>query len=158
MQNQVKILLEEGGRLPVLASKGAIAYDLYCPKNTIIKTGRQVVPLNFRIEIPEGFEGKIEPRSGFTVKGFEGHALSDTECKLETHRFDADVYTGKIDSDYRGIVGVLVVNRDHPFILSEGTRFAQLSFYKVLLPELLEVSELSSTERADGGFGHSGTH
>ena len=134
--------------IPTKANKGAAAYDVYTPESIIVKTGRQIIPLDFAIEIPHGYEAKIEPRSGYSSKGMEG-LLSITEKR----RFDCDVIQGKIDSDYRGCVGVIVKNNDVPFMLERGQRIAQLTIYKVEDSEFKEVKELAKTERGDGGFG-----
>ena len=68
-------------------------------------------------------------------------------------RFDCDVIQGKIDSDYRGCLGVIVDNKDVEFRIMRGTRIAQLTFYKVEDVTFEEVEELTQTERGDGGFG-----
>ena len=157
MENRIKILLEENGKLPTLASSGSVAYDLYIPEDTVINKGRQVISLQFRLELPHQYEAKIEARSGFSLKGMQGYYPISGPYQSE-HRYDADVLTGKIDSDYRGIVGVIIrSNEDKPFLLKEGTRIAQLSIYKVHTPGFEIVTELSETERGEGGFGHSGT-
>lgn len=71
-------------------------------------------------------------------------------------RFNCDVIQGKIDSDYRGCLGVIINNQDEEFIIPRGTRIAQLTFYKVEDVEFEEVEELTQTERNDGGFGSTG--
>jgi dUTP pyrophosphatase len=155
---------------PRLATGGAVAYDLYVPKDTVIHKGRQIVPLDFAIEIPEGYEAKIEPRSGFSSKGMEGYQvvvgqkLTDGQviegryCNLESSRFDADVLVGKIDWDYRGNVGVIVKSyEDEDFLIKAGTRIAQMTFYQIFAWDLEEVAELSETDRGEGGFGSTGT-
>lgn len=134
--------------MPKKATEGAAAYDVYAPECKIINTGRQIISLDFAIELPYGYEAKIEPRSGFSSKGMEG-VYSDTEKR----RFDCDVIQGKIDSDYRGCVGVIVKNNDIPFLLERGTRIAQLTIYKVEDAEFEIVDELTQTDRGDGGFG-----
>ncbi len=71
-------------------------------------------------------------------------------------RFNADVLTGKIDPGYKGNIGVIVKNDDdRGFILTEGTRLAQLTFYRALRPRFKVVDELSCEDRG-GGFGHTG--
>ena len=134
--------------MPKRVTEGAVAFDLYVPEEVEIPRGRRIIPLGFAIEMPLGYEMKIEPRSGFSVKGMEG---------ADGLRHDADVLVGKIDSDYRGEVGVIVKNSDEGFVIAKGTRIAQATFYKTD-PEdyFTEVEELSSTERGSGGFGHTG--
>ena len=73
-------------------------------------------------------------------------------------RFKADVLEGKIDSDYRGIVHVIVENKsDEDFIILKGTRIAQMTFRRIEHPEFDVVERLGDTDRANGGFGHTGT-
>lgn len=140
--------LSELAFMPKKATEGAAAYDVYTPECRIINNGRQVIPLDFAIELPHGYEAKIEPRSGFSSKGIEGISI-DTEKR----RFDCDVIQGKIDSDYRGCVGVIVKNNDFPFLLERGPRIAKLTIYKVEDAEFEVVDELTETDRGDGGFG-----
>lgn len=143
--------LSEFAFLPKKATKGAAAYDVYTPLGVIINKGRHIIPLDFAIELPYGYEAKIEPRSGFSSKGMEG-LYSSTERR----RFDCDVLQGKIDSDYRGNVGVIVHNRDCEFLLERGTRIAQLTIYKVEDIEFEITDELNESERNNGGFGSTG--
>lgn len=179
--------LHEGARLPKKATEGSAAYDLYLAEDVIIKPGRQVIPLGFAMEMPEGIQALIDPRSGFSSKGMEGYEVLDIysyetpfgtiqgictsnpssaelpDCSvmkfvaLEPERFDCDVIEGKIDSDYRKGVGVIVHNRDNrTFLVKAGTRIAQMTFSKVESPVFEEVEELSESSR-DGGFGSTGT-
>lgn len=164
--------------IPTKATPQSVGYDLYVKQDICIEHPRQVIPLGFAIEMPDGIEAKIEPRSGFSSKGIEGFALrsetlrerlyNDITVKSEelwqridkTERFNADVLVGKVDPDYRGEVGVIIRNNepDRHFLVAKGTRIAQMTFYPVAqFPGGFEVSdELSETERADGGFGHTG--
>ena len=122
---------------------------MYVPADTVIKPERNVVPLDISIAIPSGFEGQIRPRSGFSAKGMEG---------ATTKRYDADVLLGTIDSDYRGVVGVLVKsNETEPFTITQGTRIAQLVIAPYHAEEMEECDELDNTERGAGGYGHTGT-
>lgn len=139
--------------VPVKATNGSAAYDLFAPCDMLIKPGRQVIDLRIAIELPLGYEAKIEPRSGYSAKGFAGAAASDMEPDM---RFDCDVIVGKIDSDYRGPVGVIVCNRDKAFFVKRGQRIAQLTIYSVGIADFVECDELSDTERSVGGFGHTG--
>ena len=149
MELRVKIKpLSELALLPKKATQGAAAYDVYIPKNTTIRQGRQIIPLDFAMEIPYGYEAKIEPRSGYSSKGMEGIYEIDKQ-----RRFDCDVIQGKIDSDYRGCVGVIVRNNGVQFMIERGTRIAQLTIYKVEDAEFEIVEDLSETKRGDGGYG-----
>ena len=90
---------------------------------------------------PEGYEAQIRPRSGLAAK----HGISVTNAP------------GTIDADYRGEICVLLVNLGRePFIINPGERIAQLVIARHEQPEVVEVKELSETERGAGGFGHSG--
>jgi dUTP pyrophosphatase len=153
-----------GARLPEKATAGSAAYDLYVAEDTIVRPGRQIIPLGFAMEMEDGYEALIGPRSGFSSKGMEGHRIllldaigisEDCVC-LSTKRFDCDVIEGKIDSDYRDGVGVIVHNREQRFLIKAGTRIAQMTFHKVETVEWEEVDELSESERK-GGFGSTGT-
>jgi len=170
MKVKFKKLLS-GARLPEKATKGAAAYDLYVAEDVIIRPGRSIVPLGFAMEMPEGVQALIDPRSGFSSKGMEGHRILENIIRfgeklehmdtgdfisLKPYRFNCDVIEGKIDSDYRGGVGVIVHNHDMSFFLKKGTRIAQMTFSKVESAQWEEVEELSGTDR-DGGFGSTGT-
>lgn len=138
--------------IPTKATDGAAAYDVYAPLTVLVKSGRQVIDLEFAIELPKGYEAKIESRSGYSSKGFAGviDYTSDTE-----RRFDCDVLQGKIDSDYRASIGVILCNRDRNFYIRQGQRIAQMTIYKVENAEFVP-GELSDTDRGQGGFGHTG--
>lgn len=141
-------LLSPEARLPERATEGSIGYDLFVPRQTQIVHGRQVVKLDLAFELPMGCEGKIEPRSGFSSKGMED------ELK---RRMDADVLIGKLDSDWRGNSGVIINSHEkEPFYLAAGTKIAQLTIYKVELPEWEVADKLSETARGEKGFGSSG--
>ena len=139
--------LTEDALLPVRATDGAACFDLYVPKDTPIQKGRNIIPLDIAIELPHGTYAEIRPRSGFSAKGFE----DITGC-----RRDADVLHGVCDCDYRGNVGVIVRSEDY-FIVAKGTRVAQMLIGHYLPCDLIEVEDLSSTDRGIGGFGSTGT-
>lgn len=139
--------LSEDALLPVRATDGAAGFDLFVPRDTPVRKGRNVIPLDIAIELPHGTEAQIRPRSGFSAKGFE----DVTGC-----RRDADVLIGTIDEDYRGGVGVLVKSEDY-FIIGKGTRIAQMVINEYRKCEFIEAEELSSTDRQTGGFGSTGT-
>lgn len=164
---KIKIMkLREDAILPVKATPGSAAYDVAVPEDIVIHPGRQVVPLGFALGLPEGHEAKIEARSGYSTKGFAGYIRKRKECLFffvehgdwlpREVRLDADVISGKVDSDYRGGVGVIVNSyEDRDFLVRRGQRIAQMTIYRVNKADFIEVDELDSTERS-GGFGHSG--
>lgn len=145
--------LSDGAFVPVKATEGSAAYDLFAPCDILVRPGRQVIDMKFAIELPFGYEAKIEPRSGYSSKGFAGSLASDMEPDM---RFDCDVLPGKVDSDYRNSVGVIVCNRDKAFFIKHGQRIAQLTIYSVGIADFVDVGELSETDRGMGGFGSTG--
>lgn len=109
-------------------------YSLQPLERTLVQTG-------IFLEISVGYEAQVRPRSGLALK--KGITVLNTP--------------GTIDADYRGEVGVILVNlSNQPFVINDGERIAQLIFSKVEQAEFLEVKELSSTERGDGAFGSTG--
>lgn len=164
---QVRIILEEGGILPQKATDGSAGYDLFAPEHVVINPGRNLVKLNFRLALPKGIGATANSRSGFTLKGFEGYSskeyyAADKELKIYEEsdgpsRMDADVKWGLIDSDYRGVCGVLVISHEkEPFLLAKGTKFAQMCFQRYEDVDFIPATELDDTKRK-GGFGHTGT-
>lgn len=163
----VKIQLR-GGILPTKATSGAAAYDLYVPEDVVLERGRQIIDLKFGIELPHGYAATIQPRSGFSAKGIEVDEHFDPfGCgagDITTVRIDGDVIRGLIDEDYRGNVGVIVNVAacclpfdDGYWLLKKGTRIAQMQIVEVPQVDLVEVEELSETDRGEGGFGSTGT-
>lgn len=138
--------LSEDALIPVRATDGAACFDLYVPRETAIQKGRNIIPLDLAIELPHGTYAEIRPRSGFSAKGFED---------VHGCRRDADVLHGCIDCDFRGNIGVIVRSEDY-FVVAKGTRVAQMLISNYLPCELVEVEELSSTDRGAGGFGSTG--
>lgn len=163
----VRIVLQEGGILPRKATDGSAGYDLFAPSHALIKPGRNIVPLGFRMALPMGIGATPNPRSGFTLKGFEGYKDWTASLSIdqqifepigEPSRMNADVCWGLIDMDYRGNCGVLVISHEkEPFLLARGTRFAQMCFQYYETVDFTPVEELDDTERGCGGFNSTGT-
>lgn len=153
---EVKIVLD-GGVMPKKATEGAACYDLFAPEDFKLEHGRQVLPLGFRMQLPKNMAAIVKSRSGFSSKGIE--VMYEQLCELYKKRLDADVLLGTIDSDYTGVVGVIIDVHDelvsHTFI-AKGTRIAQMQFVEVPETEFNQVDVLDETERGDGGFGHTG--
>ena len=102
---------------------------------------RALVPTGLAIEIPRGYEGQVRPRSGLALR--QGLTLLNAP--------------GTIDADYRGEVGVILVNLgQHPIEIQRGERIAQLIIAPVARATWVEVDALADSIRADGGFGHTG--
>ena len=146
-----------GGIMPKQSVEFSAGYDLYVPCDTVIKRGRQAVPIGIKIGVPRGIDGHIRPRSGFSVKGMEGYTIPLFKwLKPKKKRFDADVIEGTIDHGYKDEINIIIKNHDKPFIIKGGTRIAQMVFNRHELPILLEVDELTGFDRG-GGMGHTGT-
>ncbi|ORJ63459.1 dUTP diphosphatase [Geothermobacter hydrogeniphilus] len=130
--------------LPRYMTAGAAGMDLHAviDGSLLLTPGeRCLVRTGLALEIPPGFEGQVRPRSGLALR----HGLSMVNAP------------GTIDSDYRGEIGVLLINLGQESIrISSGDRIAQLVIAPVVRVELAEVAELNDSERADGGFGHTG--
>jgi len=133
-----------GAELPRYESGGAAGMDLRAflgEDLPIPPLGRAKIPTGLKIEIPEGFEGQIRPRSGLAAR----HGVTVLNSP------------GTIDSDYRGEVCVLLVNLGgETFVARNGERIAQLVVAPVSRASLAETGELSVTERGCGGFGSTG--
>lgn len=155
-------LLSSGAKIPTKGSNEAAGYDLYAPNDTIINPGRNVVPLDIATSLEPGKHLHIRPRSGFSAKGIEGRAVVDADGNaygISPMRFNADVIQGTIDSDYRNSIGVIIKSHEtKPFLITAGTRIAQMVILTHSDEEIIEVSELDNTERGIGGFGSTGTH
>jgi len=130
--------------LPISVSKFSSGVDLLSAENSkiILKPGKIIfVSTGIKIMIPKGYEGQIRPRSGLALK--YGITVLNTP--------------GTIDSDYRGIVKVILINLgEKEFVIQRGDRIAQLVIQKVFFPDFELVPTLNKTKRGEGGFGHSG--
>lgn len=133
-------------KLPLKMTPISSGFDVYaCIKNNITVYPNKVVliPTGFSLEIPEGYEAQIRPRSGLAAKYKIGILNSP----------------GTIDADYRGEVKIILINyNEKEFIVKPNMRIAQMVFLKLPKIELEEVDELEPTERNYGGFGHTGIH
>lgn len=104
--------------------------------------GRALIPTGIQMALPVGYEAQIRPRSGLALKN--GISIVNSP--------------GTIDSDYRGDVGIILINHGfEPFMVEQGDRIAQMVITQHTRVEFVEVEELSDTDRGDGGFGHTGT-
>lgn len=141
--------LEEADRslgLPAYATEGAAGADLRAnlpDRGTVVLTpgGRALVPTGLRLAIPESYEVQIRPRSGLALK--HGITLPNTP--------------GTIDSDYRGALGVIVMNAGtEPFTIAHGDRIAQMIVAPVVRATFTQADSLPDTVRGEGGFGSTG--
>jgi len=144
MSIQIQIINESDNKLPEYATTGSSGMDLRASLQapiTIQSLERTLVSTGLFVEIPEGYEAQIRPRSGLAIK--QGLTVLNTP--------------GTIDSDYRGEIKVIIVNlsREEQTI-NPGDRIAQMVFHKVEKADLVEVKEINITSRNTGGFGHTG--
>jgi dUTP pyrophosphatase len=132
----------EGLPLPAYATEGAAGMDLLAARDvTLPPGGRALVPTGLAVAIPEGFEMQVRPRSGLALK----HGVTVLNAP------------GTVDSDYRGEVGVVLLNTgDAPFAVARGERIAQAVFAPVTRAAWEEVVVLPETRRGTGGFGSTG--
>lgn len=135
----------EGLPLPEQASPGSAGLDLRAAvaEDHVLSPGeRMLVPTGLVLELPQGWEGQVRPRSGLAIR----HGISLLNSP------------GTIDSDYRGEVMVVLANLGgEPFTIRRGDRIAQLLVASVSRVRVLEATEVSSTDRGSGGFGSTGT-
>jgi dUTP pyrophosphatase len=133
--------------LPAYQSAQAAGLDLLAavPKDAPVEIapgGRALIPTGIAIALPVGYEGQIRPRSGLAIR----HGVTVLNSP------------GTIDSDYRGEIQVILVNiSSESFVVLRGTRIAQMVIAPIQQVELVELTSLEATERADGGFGSTGT-
>ena len=142
---KAKILRDKKAKkfpLPGYETSGSTGVDLRSSEEVLLLPGeRAIVPTGIKIEIPEGYEAQIRPRSGIALKN--GVTLLNSP--------------GTVDSDYRGEIKVIMINHgSDPFTVSAGDRIAQLVFAPVIRVSWVEDEKLSPTERGEGGFGSSG--
>lgn len=135
--------IDPGVPLPSYAHIGDAGLDLYSTINAVLRPfERLLIPTGIALEIPNGFAGFVQPRSGLAVK----HGLSLVNTP------------GLIDSHYRGEIKVIAINLDPtvPFEIKRGDKIAQLVIQAVEHVALVPVEELSVTVRGEGGFGSTG--
>jgi dUTP diphosphatase len=147
MEIGIKILPHaEGLPLPSYQSEGAAGLDLVAAlapdAREVLGPGeRRLVPTGLVLEVPPGFEAQVRPRSGLALK----HGVTVLNAP------------GTIDSDYRGEVGVILVNHGgEPFRIARGDRVAQLVIAPVVQARLVAAEALSETRRGNDGFGSTG--
>lgn len=141
---KIKIVNSSHHPLPQYATPLSAGLDLRANLDapiTLQPMERRLVPTGLRIALPEGYEAQVRPRSGLALK--HGITLLNTP--------------GTIDADYRGEIGVIMVNLStEPFTIADGERIAQLVIARYEQAEWLETDALDETERGKGGFGHTG--
>jgi dUTP pyrophosphatase len=129
---------------PRYMSEGASGMDVYADVDsevTLASGDIKLISAGFYMSIPVGYEVQVRPRSGLAIK----HGISIVNAP------------GTIDSDYRGLVGIILINHGKdPFVIKRADRIAQIVLQKVIQADVAIVDELDETARAQGGFGHTG--
>ncbi len=131
-------------QLPAYATTQSAGMDLRANLDapiTLHPMERRLIPTGLHIALPEGYEAQVRPRSGLALK----HGLTVLNAP------------GTIDADYRGEVGVVLINLSaDDFVINDGERIAQLVIARYEQADLVVVEELDETERGEGGYGHTG--
>lgn len=142
----IKIINKSDNALPSYATENSAGMDIRANLNkpiTLAPLERTLIPTGLYMELPQGYEAQLRPRSGLALK--QGITLLNTP--------------GTIDADYRGEIGVILVNiSNEPVSINHGDRICQMVIAKYEQANIREVAELSSTQRGTGGFGHTGKH
>jgi len=130
--------------LPSYATKGSAGLDIYAAIEkpiTLLHGAIEMIPTNISVEIPEGYEIQVRPRSGLAAK----HGIGILNSP------------GTIDSDYRGEIKIIIINfGKEDFVIQPAERIAQLIVSKLYTAKFIETNELNNTPRGKGGFGHTG--
>lgn len=141
---EIKIINKSTNPLPRYESEQAAGMDIrtsITEEITLAPLERKLFPTGLYLELPAGYEAQIRPRSGLALK--HGITVLNTP--------------GTIDADYRGEIGIILVNLSaEAFTIAPGERIAQMVIARHEQPTIHEVTLLSETERGEGGFGHSG--
>jgi len=134
----------EGALLPSYHSYGASGADVsaYLGTPVVVAAGASaLIPTGLKVAIPEGYEIQVRPRSGLALKNMITVLNSP----------------GTVDADYRGEVGVIVINHGiEPFVIMPGMRIAQLVLAPIMRAQYIVADMLSASSRGEGGFGHTG--
>lgn len=141
---KVKIINRSGLELPAYETPSAAGMDVRAAIDspiTLKPLERALIPTGLRVQLPRGYELQVRPRSGLALR--HGITLVNTP--------------GTVDADYRGEIGVIVINlSSEPFVINHGDRIAQFIVTSYSHVEWEPVDELDHTVRGDGGFGHTG--
>ena len=139
---RVRIVTDLGVQVPEYQTAGAAGVDLRANQMVnLAPLERKLIPTGIKVEIPEGFEAQVRPRSGMAIK----HGLSVVNSP------------GTIDSDYRGEIQIIAINLGQETIeIQKGDRIAQLVFCPIVRAEWEQVESLNQSNREEGGFGSTG--
>lgn len=138
----INIKVEDESLMPSYETLGSAGADLKANEEGVLMPGqRKLIKTGISIELPAGYEAQVRPRSGLALK----HGITMVNSP------------GTIDCDYRGEIGVILINHgQEPFEYKKGDRIAQLVIARYSRAEFQICSSLSETERGSGGFGHTG--
>jgi len=140
----IKIVNKSNNSLPEYSTMLAAGMDLraYLDQPVVLSPlTRKLIPTGLYIELPEGYEAQIRPRSGLAIK----HGISIVNSP------------GTIDADYRGEIGIILINlSQEDFIINSGDRICQMVINKHERIQWHETEDLNETDRGEGGFGHTG--
>ena len=141
----IRIINDSHHPLPTYATLQSAGMDLRANLDSPIELQpmqRALIPTGLRIALPPGYEAQVRPRSGLALK--HGITVLNTP--------------GTIDADYRGEIGIILINLgSQPYTIADGERIAQMVIARCEQSQLIPVTTLDTTERGQGGFGHSGT-
>lgn len=141
---EIKCINKSKHSLPDYSTEHSAGMDLKANIDddiTLLPLQRVIVPTGIFLQIPDGFEAQIRPRSGLSFK--YGITVLNSP--------------GTIDADYRGEIKVILINlSDQPFIIKDGERICQMVIAQYQRSKLISVDELDETVRGEGGFGHTG--
>lgn len=144
MKVEVKIINKSNHPLPEYATLLSAGMDIRASLSqpvVLAPLERKLIPTGLYIQLPEGYEAQIRPRSGLALKKGIGVVNSP----------------GTIDADYRGEIGIILINlSDEPFEVVDGERICQMVVAPYIQVNWLEVAQLDDTDRGSGGFGHTG--
>jgi len=141
---KIRIVNKSRHTLPAYETAHSAGMDLRALTEgpvTLLPLERKLIGTGLYIELPAGYEAQVRPRSGMAIR----HGITVLNSP------------GTIDADYRGEIGVILINlSDTPFTVNDGDRIAQMIIAKHEKAEMIETEEINLTDRGAGGFGHSG--
>lgn len=143
---KIKVINRSGNELPAYETFSAAGMDVRAFLKEPVTLGpleRALIPTGLYIQLPHGYECQIRPRSGLALK----HGITLVNSP------------GTVDADYRGEIGVILINlSNEPFVIKDGERICQMVIKSYIRAEWEPVERLDTTERGDGAFGHTGVN
>ena len=175
---KIKLMkLDKRATMPKFAKQGDSGFDMYTLEDTIIKAGEtKLIKTGIAADLEEGYEIQVRPRSGVSLNGMKGCYKSATNYDysnnangitlssspirtIEECQPYLRVQFGTCDSNYRGDIGIITYNQEkYDVLIPKGTRLAQCVVIEIPKVELVEVFEISDSERGNSGFGSSGVN